>query len=472
MKTLFLGLCCVVSIGFLNALVNAAEFQGLGDLPGGRFRSSPEDISADGQVIVGSSESRGATIGDGREAFVWTPADGMRGLGVGIVPSNAAYNATQAEAVSSDGTVVVGIYTEVFSDGAFSSGTFRWTRDRGKQSIGLIGDGAMPSGNAVSGNGQIIAGTANKLGTSVAGYPDAFRWTEQSGFQLLGMPTSAESFHGTAISEDGSTIAGDFYHTSDDTLLRESFVWREATGFQSITAPAGTTYQWIQARAVSDNGSVVTGGVERSDGPPDAFVWTENVGLTPLKFDHNDGNAVHAYDISGDGKTVVGQQFPVDNGAAVVPMIWDAIRGPRNLEQLLATEFGLAEALEGWRLEHAFAVSEDGTVIAGAGINPRGNYEAWRAVLDPEPVPVLLPGDANLDGIVDEADLKRVMDNIGIGSFWYQGNFDGIGRVDSADLAIVQANMIPEPSTMVLALGGMLCIAAHFLGQINGTRSN
>ena len=53
-----------------------ASFQGLGDLPGGRFSSYAFAVSADGLFVVGASSS---TLGS--EAFLWTKARGMRGLG-------------------------------------------------------------------------------------------------------------------------------------------------------------------------------------------------------------------------------------------------------------------------------------------------------------------------------------------------------------------------------------------------------
>ena len=54
----------------------AASFQGLGDLPGGVFSSSAGGVSADGSVVVGSG-----TSANGYEAFRWTQATGMVGLG-------------------------------------------------------------------------------------------------------------------------------------------------------------------------------------------------------------------------------------------------------------------------------------------------------------------------------------------------------------------------------------------------------
>jgi probable HAF family extracellular repeat protein len=71
---------------------------GLGDLPGGNFYSFAMDISADGSVVVGGSES-----GAGSEVFRWTNAEGMVGLG-NLPGGDNSY----ALGVSGDGSVVVG----------------------------------------------------------------------------------------------------------------------------------------------------------------------------------------------------------------------------------------------------------------------------------------------------------------------------------------------------------------------------
>lgn len=54
--------------------------------------------------------------------------------------------------------------------------------------------------------------------------------------------------------------------------------------------------------------------------------------------------------------------------------------------------------MTGWRLTTAEAISSDGTMIVGWGINPQGNTEAWIAIV-PEPgmvgiavLPILIPG--------------------------------------------------------------------------------
>jgi len=54
----------------------SATFQGLGDLPGGSEEGYAIGVSSDGQAVAGHSRS---TFGD--EAFLWTAARGLFGLG-------------------------------------------------------------------------------------------------------------------------------------------------------------------------------------------------------------------------------------------------------------------------------------------------------------------------------------------------------------------------------------------------------
>ena len=58
------------------AATKTASIQSLGDLSGGNSYSYVSGVSADGSVVVGYS-----TSANGREAFRWTEAEGMVGLG-------------------------------------------------------------------------------------------------------------------------------------------------------------------------------------------------------------------------------------------------------------------------------------------------------------------------------------------------------------------------------------------------------
>lgn len=60
------------------------------------------------------------------------------------------------------------------------------------------------------------------------------------------------------------------------------------------------------------------------------------------------------------------------------------------------------------------------------------------------------PGDANLDGVVDQNDLLVIFANLNkTDKFWLNGDVDQNGKVDLADLAIVQSRL-SAPASMVL----------------------
>ena len=136
----------------------------------------------------------------------------------------------------------------------------------------------------------------------------------------------------------------------------------------------------------------------------------------------------------------------------------------------------LAEELEDWVLEGAYAVSANGNVIVGEGVKRsdlqnggggRPLSRSWRVVLDERPDPVLLPGDANLDGAVDLADFDRIKEWFGRGAFWYQGDFNDDLHVDLNDFAVLKANFgaeatpAPEPGAVYLALAAIGVLIAR-----------
>jgi hypothetical protein len=72
-------------------------------------------------------------------------------------------------------------------------------------------------------------------------------------------------------------------------------------------------------------------------------------------------------------------------------------------------------------------------------------------------------GDANLDGVVNAADLTTWQANYGSVGGWAKGDFDGSGKVDGRDFLIwqrhagfggslVAVNAVPEPSSILLAV--------------------
>ena len=85
------------------------------------------------------------------------------------------------------------------------------------------------------------------------------------------------------------------------------------------------------------------------------------------------------------------------------------------------------------------------TISSHGSYGDVGQYSLHGEITEPTITPPLgaknIPGDANLDGRVDFADLTIVSQNYGlVASAWQQGDFNGDGTVDFADLTEVAQN--------------------------------
>jgi probable HAF family extracellular repeat protein len=89
-----------------------------------------------------------------------------------------------------------------------------------------------------------------------------------------------------------------------------------------------------------------------------------------------------AYAVSDDGSAIVGKSLINSSSGSERAFRWTPSRGMQDLRRALL-DAGVA-AVEGWILTSATAVSADGTVIVGVGLNPSRQWEAFRATL---PVP-------------------------------------------------------------------------------------
>jgi probable HAF family extracellular repeat protein len=142
-------------------------FEGLGFLPGANY-SQALGVSVDGSTVVGGNLPQS---GQGGQAWVWTAATGMVGLGY-LVPG---YNYSVATAVNANGSVVVGIGEP--SGGGYNA--FRWTAATGMVNLGVsstIGNNSQSYGYGVSADGSVLVGkSTGALGTQ------AFRWTAATG---------------------------------------------------------------------------------------------------------------------------------------------------------------------------------------------------------------------------------------------------------------------------------------------------
>lgn len=367
---------------YLVSVSSAAvpSFQGLGDLPGNEFYSEAYGISSNGKVVVGASQSvkPDPYSSKATEAFIWTASGGM--IGLGDLPGGEL--SSQAKAASADGSVVVG-YGKPDWPG-FEA--FRWTQSGGMVGLGHLGD-EYSTATDVSSDGSVIVGCS----LSSSGPMEAFRWTESGGMVGLGfLPGGSGDYFDSianAISADGSVIVG----TDNSTEHYRAFKWTEGSG---MTCLAPELDYDNYARDISADGLVIVG--DYFDGNKSfAIRWTAEDGMVGLgEIPGHTTTYSTAYAASADGSVIVGGNndwFGPYSGDEA--FIWDEIYGMRNLQDMLENNCGLD--LSGWTLTEARGISADGLTIAGTGINPNGDTEAWIATV-PEPATLFLLGLGSL----------------------------------------------------------------------------
>ena len=315
-------------------------FVGLGDLPGGTFDSSASGVSADGTFVVGSSDSA-----QGREGFRWTLSTGIISLGA----------STAASSVSGDGSVITGTF---YPTGASPGQAFRWTEADGVAGLGYLPDSDVSSGSHVSADGTVIVGSSDL---------EAFRWTEEDGMEGLGyLPGGGDHSFASATSADGSIVVGgsdsvasgghleayrwvggegivglggfagyvtyDNYATdvsangsvivgnssTETETWNEAFRWTADDGMVSLGILPGTIYSL--ATAVSADGSVIVGSSGSSTSVREAFIWDVAHGMRSLSdvltsyygLDLSGWTIERAWDVSADGRAIVGQGINPD----------------------------------------------------------------------------------------------------------------------------------------------------------------
>jgi probable HAF family extracellular repeat protein len=234
-------------------------------------------VSDDGSVIVGEHS---VGFGGQRYAYRFTPGGGIQNLGTLPVPGNPGGETnSRATAVSADGSVVVGQSDGAGATGGWRYQAFRYTPAGGMQGLGYLSAGGTTSDAAdVSADGQVVVGSSEYASTSNAYH--AFRWTPTGGMVSLGdLPGGTDTSFAAAVSSDGNVVVGN----SRSAGGREAFRWTQAGGMVGLGDLPGGTFD-SYALDVSDNGVVV--GVSNTTGGQsgfEAFIWDQANGMRRLQ---------------------------------------------------------------------------------------------------------------------------------------------------------------------------------------------
>jgi MYXO-CTERM domain-containing protein len=369
--TVFTTIALFVLAGAVSTASAAASLTPLGNLPGGDA-SVARAVSADGSVVVGYSSFAGGA--NGIEAFRWTRGGGM--VGLGDLPGGSFRS--QAYGVSADGSVIVG-YGSV--SGSLSREAFRWTSAGGMVSLGYLPGGGDDSvANGVSADGSVIVGLSDRgLGNGW----EAFRWTSGGGMAGLGdlLPpgddlNGSESF---GVSADGSVIIGNSLSHSGASGI-EAFRWTSGGGMVGLGGLPGVSFD-SGAVGVSGDGSVVVGWNYADSSFAsgyEPFRWTSGGGMVGLG-NLFDGETGEATGVSADGSVIVGYSLSSNFEA----FRWTSDGGMERLWDVMIAQ-GVDPAADGWQgLLQAQDISADGNTIVGQGTR-NGHIEAFVAVV-PEP---------------------------------------------------------------------------------------
>ena len=286
---------------------------------------------------------------------------------------------------------------------------------------------------AVSGDGNVLAGRA----LPPAGpYGIAMRWTPGEGVLDLGSINPGDyPVAAYAVSEDGQVIVG--------ISEPQAFRWTETLGMVGLGFLPGFQ-DFSIAVCVSADGSVIGGQADIGFYPGYAATyWTEATGWVQLPSvipSASIANTVNG--VSGDGTVMVGINTGFDPPARQL-FIWDAVNGARVLQDAMEQEYGVD--FQGWQLAglpapynnegEVMAISCDGNAIAGNTINPDTLTRwGWLVLLETGGI----TGDVNGDGVVDVLDLLLLL--AAWGNLGGPEDVNGDGVVDVLDLLLLLAN--------------------------------
>lgn len=356
-----------------------------GTAPAGSFTS----IGQPGSQLVALSEHGRIAAGgfQGADAaFRWTRDDG----------ASLIANYSQVHGMNSWGQPVVGQARDANQNWvaaiAYSNAQFFDPILVGALPGAQPMDGSLSTGYDVADDGTVVGLAYNAANDAVA-----FRWNAATGISELPRLTSEGAARANGISRDGQVIIG---WNDTDVGYRRAVKWVDGTISEFLD---GKGSQVGEALGINRDGSVIVGTGAGADGK-EAWRWTAATGVQPIGIIGTGSffDRAYAFSVSDDGNLIGGASgFGFQRDAVV----WTPATGMIKLTDFL-TARGIAVPT-GWLLNSVTAVSGDGRVIGGWGLDPNGAINSFVIELDAVP---------RQDAIV-EAHGKVVYNDVAAGPF-------------------------------------------------------
>ena len=314
----------------------------LGTLGGNNSQARAVNESAQ---VVGFSERTSGY----KHAFVWDATNGIQDLGHIGGDYTSAYDINESGQVVGEGyTVGIAIHA------------FIWDATNGIQDLGLA-TGSWTWAYGLNDTTQIVGL-----------YSGATSYISNGGTTLTDLGTLGYGTFVQAVNNSGHAVGYSDVLPSPAAHRSRAFLWTPAKALQNLGALAGDTSS--KAFDINTQGQVVGESSNATTNILRAFIWDSTNGMTDLGqltgLPSRRALAVNDPLVVNDLVEVVGQAFPNVNEESqnMVPFIWDATNGMRNVNDLLPVG-------SGWTLRNATDINNNGDIV-GYGIIG-GNTRAY-----------------------------------------------------------------------------------------------
>lgn len=371
---------------------------------------NPNDSASQGFRVSDNGIATGRSFGNPTQAFSWTKGGGLVGLPNLAAPSRPF---SVGNGVTNGGVVVGTGSTTSFGSSPLP---LIWQN-------GTVAQLPLPAGQTLG-----RANDINNLGVAVGsvngGSLEVGVIYSGGGAAVITQTTANGSMLRTAFGiNDAGRVVG-FGIDPNNAAVNVGFVIDTATN-SAFTVGALPGFNGAIAFDVSQAGHVV-GSSMLNQGSGLPFIWSDADGILPIPLPAGTSQG------SARGVNSLGWAVGTASSAFAIPFLFDGVNTHR-LADLLPPG-------SGWDLStntssSALGISEDG-VIVGTGVR-NGAVRAYAMV----PV-VLCEGDIDGDGTVDGADIALVLGSWGP-CIDCEADLDGDDTVDGVDLAIVLGNWGP-----------------------------